>query len=325
LAPGEIDYYKVRIDPPAPDAMLPAASADSRPDELVVERTVSIRSDPYLLNHLVEGTPTLPGAHIIALIADAAQQLRPDLAIVSFERAHFHRFIKVYGDRETPFRVHANVVSESGGETLLRVRLLADFVHRNGVILQKDILQHEFEIRMAAALRPAATGHEVARFVGRQLSDPYVMAGSPVRLSGPFDTMSNIIVGPEFRCAECRLERLDGAAFEDGARLQRIMLMDSLWRFGAIEMTRDGSLPIHVPELCDMMRMYFDFSRVSASRLTGTLTLSGANPRHDGDKLYIGPVAAYDSEGKMLLSVEDGVCRRLGEVRNEFVFQATGT
>jgi acyl transferase domain-containing protein/NAD(P)-dependent dehydrogenase (short-subunit alcohol dehydrogenase family) len=325
LAPGEIDYYKVRIEPPAPEAIPPAASAaQSPPDQLVIERSVSIRTDPYLLNHLVEGTPTLPGAHIIALIADAAQQLRPGLTIVSFERAQFHRFIKVYGDRATPFRVHANVVSEIGGETLVHVRLLADFVHRNGVILQKDILQHEFEIRMAAALRPPAPSRDVARFVGRQLSDPYVMAGSPVSLSGPFKTMSNITVGRESRRADYRLENLDGAAFEDGALLPRIMLMDSLWRFGAIEMTRDGSLPIHVPELCDIMKMYFDFSRVSAHRLTGTLTLSGANPRDDGDKLYIGPVAAYDGEGNMLLSVEGGVCRRLGEVRNEFAFQAAG-
>jgi NAD(P)-dependent dehydrogenase (short-subunit alcohol dehydrogenase family) len=326
LAPGEIDYYNVRIEPAAPEAIAPAASAaQSLPDQLVIERSVSIQTDPYLLNHLVEGTPTLPGAHIIALIADAAQQLRPGLTIVSFERAQFHRFIKVYGDRATPFRVHANVVSEKGGETLVRVRLLADFVHRNGVILQKDILQHEFEIRMATALRPPAPSRDVARFVGQQLSDPYVMAGSPVSLSGPFKTMSNITVGRESRRADYRLENVDGAAFEEGALLPRIMLMDSLWRFGAIEMTRDGSLPIHVPELCDMMKMYFDFSRVSAHRLTGALTLSGANPRDDGDKLYIGPVAAYDGEGKMLLSVEGGVCRRLGEVKNEFVFQATGT
>jgi hypothetical protein len=73
-----------------------------------------------------------------------------------------------------------------------------------------------------------------------------------------------------------------------------------------------------------MMKVYFDFPRVSARRLMGTLTLSGANPRDDGDKLHIGPVAAYDGDGNLLLSVEGGICRKLGEV-NGFAFQATGT
>jgi 3-oxoacyl-(acyl-carrier-protein) synthase/NAD(P)-dependent dehydrogenase (short-subunit alcohol dehydrogenase family) len=325
LAPGEIDYYKVHIEAATPDAILPVAIATkSAPDSLVIERSVSIQTDPYFLNHMVDGIPTVPGAHIIALVAEAAQQLRPELKIVSFERAHFHRFIRVYGTRETPFRVHATVVSENDGETLLRVRLLADFVHRSGTVLQKDIPQHEIEIRMAAALRHPSPPRDLGRFAGRPLPDPYVMEGSPVKLSGPFNTMSNITAGREFRRADYKLADLNGAASEDGSLLPKIMLMDSLWRFGAIEMVRDSSLPIHVPEQCEMMKVYFDFPRVSARRLMGTLTLSGANPRDDGDKLHIGPVAAYDGDGNVLLSVEGGICRKLGEV-NGFAFQATGT
>jgi acyl transferase domain-containing protein len=326
LAPGEIDYYKVQIEAAAPNTVSPvAAAARSAPDTLLIERSVSIRTDPYLLNHRVDGVPTVPGAHIISLVAEAAQQLRPDLKIVSFERAHFHRFIKVYGNRETPFRVHANIVSENDAETLVRVRLLADFIHRSGAVLQKDILQHEIEIRMASALRHSSPHGDLGRLAGRPLSDPYVMEGSPVNLSGPFKTMSNIIAGDRSRRADYKLACLNGAGIDNESSLPKIMLMDSLWRFGAIEVGRDGSLPIHVPEKCDLMKMYFDFPNVSARRLMGTLTLSGANPRAIGDMLHIGPVAAYDSDGNLLLSVEGGLCRQLGEVRNGFAFQATGT
>jgi acyl transferase domain-containing protein/NAD(P)-dependent dehydrogenase (short-subunit alcohol dehydrogenase family) len=326
LASGEIDYYKVRIKASAQEVVLPAVSATkSAPDALTIERAVSIRTDPYLVHHLVDGTPTLPGALIIVIVAEAAQQLRPSLKIVSFEQAHFHRFIRVYGTRETLFRVHAAVVSEDDGQALVRVRLLSDFVHRNGTVLQKDILQHEIIVRMAAALQHPSDHRDFDGSDGRCLPDPYVMECSPVSLSGPFRTMSNITVGRAFRRADYEFANPSGVAIEEGSMLPTIMLMDALWRFGAIEMVPDGSMPIHVPENCEVMRVYFDFARVNPRQMMGVLTLSGANPREDGEKLQIGPVVACDVGGNMLLSVEGGICRKLGEVRNEFAFQATGT
>jgi hypothetical protein len=44
--------------------------------------------------------------------------------------------------------------------------------------------------------------------------------------------------------------------------------------------------------------------------------MRGSNPTADQDRLTIGPVEVRDSEGSVLLSVDGGVCRRLGEVRN---------
>lgn len=329
LAPGEIDYYKVRIETAAPEAVVPATSVasamKSEPEALVVERSVSIQTDPYLASHLVDGIPTVPGAKIIALVADAAHKLRPDLKIVSFERATFHRFIKVYGTKETPFRVHATVVSEDDDETVVHVRLVADFVHRSGVILQRDVLQHEIDVRMAETLRHPSTPRQPRDFNGRSLPDPYVMSGSLVNLSGMFDTMRNITVGTAFRRADYKLSAPLGAAIENGSPLPAIMLMDSLWRFAAIDVARDRSLPVYVPEKCELMNVYFDFAHIDRDRLLGTLTLSGSNPRGDGDALRIGPVAAYDVAGNVLLSVEGGLCRRFGEVRNEYAFQATGS
>src|SRR5260370_39240683 len=101
----------------------------------MIARAGSIKTDPYLVYPLVDGIPTLPGALIIVIVAEAAQQLRSSLKIVSFERAHFHRFIRVYGTRETLFRVQAAVVSEDDGQALVRVRLLSDFVHGTGAVL----------------------------------------------------------------------------------------------------------------------------------------------------------------------------------------------
>lgn len=319
LAPGEIDYYKVGIAP----ATRPAAPTQPALQTLIIERALSLHSDPYLRDHLVDGAATVPGAQVIAMVADAAQQLRPDLTVTSFERAQFLRFIKIYGDKPTQFRLQASIVTETAAETVIRVRLMSDFIHRNGTVLQKDILQHDIDITMATALPPAPAAHDPGPIIGQLLDDPYVMAGSPVRLSGPFRTMSNITVGREFRRADYRLDAM--SPHDAGPALPRIMLMDSLWRFGAMDRGRDGSLPIHVPEKCRSMKMYFDFSRVDAARLMGTITFRGANPRDSGDTLQIGPVAAYDAHGRILLSVEGGICRRVGEVRHDMALQITGT
>jgi hypothetical protein len=92
--------------------------------------------------------------------------------------------------------------------------------------------------------------------------------------------------------------------------------MDSLWRFGVIQIAPDSSLPVFVPEECKAMKVYFDFADFDASKLADTLTLSGTNPRLHGDRLSVGPIAASDRNGNILLLVEGGVCRRFGEVRN---------
>jgi NAD(P)-dependent dehydrogenase (short-subunit alcohol dehydrogenase family) len=324
LAPGEIDYYQVPLVALSVDLALPEAPpTPAEPASLAIERAISAQTHRYVLNHLVDGIPTVPGALIIAIVAEAAQQLRPMLKIVGFEQARFHRFIRVHGSKRTLLRVQATVSSEGDGEAAVRVRLLSDFVHRNGTVLQKDVLQHESTVRMASALRHPSQGLDPARLEGRPLPDPYIMDGSPLRLSGPFRTMTNIAVGGASRRADYRLGALGRGAMKDDSLLRTIMLMDSLWRFGAIEMASDGSLPVYVPETCDVMRVHFDFLNADPQQLTDLLRFTGANPRPDGDKLHIGPVTASDVSGNPLLTVEGGVCRRVGEVRPAPALQAT--
>lgn len=337
LADGEIEYYKVAIQaaspqatplqvtppqvtpPPAssPQTSSAHAAADkARPDFHVLEREISVESAPYLLNHLIDGVPTLPGALVISLFAEAAQALRPELKIISFEKAFFRRFSKVFQNRKTRLRVEARVVSEDANETVVQVKILSDFVHSSGVVLQKDILQHEIVIRMSPHPLPAPAFPRPNGLEGRRLLDPYVMDGSPVCLSGPFNAMENIIVGGAQRKADFKLADFNGASAEYKAAWSKIILMDALWRFGVIHLPPDNSSPVFVPEECRVMKVYFDFSNFDASQLGGQLTFSGANPRLDGDRLTIGPVVATDGNGNTLIVVEDGVCLRYGKVSN---------
>jgi NAD(P)-dependent dehydrogenase (short-subunit alcohol dehydrogenase family) len=327
LADGEIEYYKVAIQTSPPRALSPQATSQqtsppapaadkAKPDFHVMEREISVESAPYLLNHLIDGVPTLPGALVISLFAEAAQALRPELKIVSFEKAFFRRFVKVYQNRKTRLRVEARVMSEDARETVVQVKILSDFVHSSGVVLQKDILQHEILIRMSPTPLPAPTLPRPNGLEGRRLLDPYVMDGSPVRLSGPFNAMDNIIVGGAERKADFKLADFNGASAEYKASWSKIILMDALWRFGVIHTPPDNASPVFVPEECRVMKVYFDFSNFDASQLVGQLTFSGANPRLDGDRLTIGPVVAADGNGNPLIVVEDGVCLRYGKVSN---------
>jgi hypothetical protein len=95
------------------------------------------------------------------------------------------------------------------------------------------------------------------------------------------------------------------------------MVMDSLWRFGAIDLHPDNTLPVYVPEACKVMNVYFDLGNPGVeSALTDGLSMTGANPTLDHDRLTIGPVEVRDPVGSVLLTVDGGICRRLGEVRN---------
>jgi hypothetical protein len=157
---------------------------------------------------------------------------------------------------------------------------------------------------------------ELNGFDGRRSPDPYMMNGSPVCLSGPFNAMNNIIIGGEHRRADFKINGFKESITAEQSVLSKVVLMDALWRFGVIQIGPDNSLPVFVPEACDVMKIYFDFANFDISKLVGTVTFTGANPRPEGERLHMGPVAAIDAGGNTLLVVERGVCRRFGEVRN---------
>jgi NAD(P)-dependent dehydrogenase (short-subunit alcohol dehydrogenase family) len=315
LADGEIDYYKVAIQATPKKVAAPAIVTNLRDSE-VTEREISVESAPYLTQHLVGGIPTLPGALIIDLVAQAALQLRPDLKIISFEQAFFRKFIKVFPNRKARFRTESQIVSEDDRETVVKVSVLSDFVHGSGLVLQKDILQHDSLVRMSSTRLPSRKLPDLNGFQGRRSVDPYPLEGSPILLSGSFDAMKNLTIGGDERRADFKFADLDGVGSESRPMLSKVVLMDSLMRFGVIQSPHDNSIPVFVPEMCDVMKVYFDFANFDITQLAEPVTFSGVNPRPDGDLLHMGPVAAIDPKGNALLFVEHGVCRRFGEVKN---------
>jgi len=141
-----------------------------------------------------------------------------------------------------------------------------------------------------------------------------VVKDSSVLLSGPFDAIDNLKIGVDERRADFSRRRFTLLDAEQRARWSTIILMDSLWRFGVINRGPDFSMPVFVPEACEVMKIFFDFAEFDVSRLPGDVMFSGANPRPDGERLHMGPVEAVDANGNVLVLVERGICRRFGEV-----------
>ena len=312
LAEGEIKFYKVA---PAPD-VAPAKALEPALDVLVTNHTVRLQDVPYVLNHLVNGIPTLPGAFLIMMVAKAALELRPRLKVTAFEDASFRKFVRLRGSEPTQLQLRSTVISENAEGALLRVEVISDFVHKSGVVLQKDVVQTEISVRMAAAIERPIKSVGVNIVQGRLLHDPYVTNGSPVRLNGPFRTMKNIIVGERNRSADYKPLQPIPQGSEYEAFLPNLLVMDSLWRFGAIRTNDHNALPVYVPEACRVMKVYYDLAAPDIPTLTGQLMLTGSNPQEDDDRLVIGPVAVRDAAGAILLAVEGGICRQMGEVRN---------
>jgi 3-oxoacyl-(acyl-carrier-protein) synthase/NAD(P)-dependent dehydrogenase (short-subunit alcohol dehydrogenase family) len=313
LAAGEVAFYKPEIRKRAKTAA-PARPAQPQP-EGVVEWPISPEAMPFLSDHVVRGVPTLPGSFIIAMAADAARKLRPDLKVVQFERTRFLRMVKAYSDRPSRARATAKVVEKDGSETVVLVHILMDFVHKSGRVLAENQLHTEIYVRMAADVRqPSDIIVDSQGTPGMRLPDPYVMGGSPVQLDGAFRTMSEVLVGRETRSAGYKLNGGSRYGSDFDYMIPNIILVDAFWRFGTVRTNESGGYPVYVPERCDAMKVFFDYADFGAERLRDSVTFHGANPIPEGDVLHVGPLEAVDSKGRMLLRLEGGLCRKFGQI-----------
>lgn len=317
MADGELKFYNVATT--GNGYIRPArriAPARAKRNHLLIERTVNLDEAPYIRNHIVDGIPTLPGAYLIMIVAEAALEFCPGLKITAFEEASFRRFVRVRTDVPTKLRLNVTRLSEDEHSTFVRVQVISDFLHKNGMVLQKDVVYFEMSVRLSAAIHAAQNGHGVHRAEGRMLHDPYITGAPPVQLTGPFRTLQNIVAGDRIRSAEYHPEEeIRETAYRPF--LANLLVMDSLWRFACIDAEGGDAVPIYIPLAGKVMNMYYDIASPSNTpTLLGKLYMTGFNPEKDQEYLTIGPVEARDANGSILMEVESGRCRKVGEVRN---------
>lgn len=318
MADGEIQFYQAEVASP-PQSVQLAPPVSPRRGPVIKELDFTVDTCPYLLDHLVRGVPTLPGAFIIAVVADFAGNLRPGLKITAFEQTEFLKFVSVYPGKGIQIRLEGTVISEDENHALIQVRVLSDFRHKSGAILQKDIVHTDLRVRMARrAPRPPQPAPGRNGGYGLLVPDPYVMAASPVRLNGQFSSIRTLTVGQSHRDAEYRLR---DCPYRDSAFLHLLpnaILVDAFWRFGTVEVKPNRTLSVFVPRKCDIMKVYFDYTDFGHAALMASFSFSGTNPRVEGDLLHVGPIEVRDQSGAVQLVVEGGLCQRFGDIENAF-------
>ncbi|MDB4890170.1 MAG: hypothetical protein JWL61_2025 [Gemmatimonadetes bacterium] len=272
---------------------------------------LDLASAPYLGEHIVNGAPTLPGTFELAMVIEAACAARPGLAVAAAENIILSRFVKVTEGRPLELRSVAQVVSETTSETIVRVALISDFVHKNGAVLQKDVVHFEADVRLTSRAvtlsGPLARWHE---FAGRNAVDPYMDPLAPVQLRGTFACLHDIVIGDERRRARFRITQPHLLSSLRQFRVPPVLL-DAMLRLTVVEADGAGTAPVFVPERIERVRVVSPLSEEQLSATGRDIFIVAAAPEVDKELLNARWVQALDGEGRTLALVEFGTARRV--------------
>jgi acyl transferase domain-containing protein/NAD(P)-dependent dehydrogenase (short-subunit alcohol dehydrogenase family)/acyl-CoA thioesterase FadM len=319
---GKSFFAAVAAGRPALPVLVPVRTRDLKalglrletpagPLAAAVRCELSVGTHPFLAEHTVGGVPTAPGAYLLEMAAQAALSLRPGRRVVRFEDAAFERFVKVPA-RGATLTVLLRVVAEDGRETVLQARVVSDFVHPNGTVLQRGIEHARGFVVLAPRGGPLGKARsEDATTASIELADPYQSPQSPVRLTGPFGALGPMTCRPDTTSAHFRSREQTGAF--DGAVLP-VLQLDALFRVSGTCSMGD-SVPISVPVACGMLELSDRPSHDPAF-------LIGAKPRFEGDTVLMDWGEAHAPDGRLLLRFANGVGRRVGSIPRAAAAQA---
>jgi Beta-ketoacyl synthase, C-terminal domain/KR domain/Beta-ketoacyl synthase, N-terminal domain/Polyketide synthase dehydratase len=150
-------------------------------------------TDRYLLEHLVFGHPTLPAMCVVAMAVEAAGALLQDIPATSVHDLRLDHYIRA--DPRTPNQLSYRVHAERLTSDTVRVQVLSDVVTRTGVVLVRDRCHAQAVVHVGAPLASARTTDGVTSpdADGVRHCDPCGQPGSPIQLTGAFQTLTGII------------------------------------------------------------------------------------------------------------------------------------
>ncbi|WP_163861252.1 type I polyketide synthase [Myxococcus eversor] len=298
LTESERSYYGLEVLPAEP----PPAT---EPSAVLRDLVVDAASVPCLEDHLVRGTPTLPGAWALDLMLHAALgDGRPELRTVTIEDVRFSRFIRVKTGGRQDLRAECTQLTDEPGRHCVRVKLLGDIVHASGVVLERDLVFAEARFTLSAQPPQGTPGLDAATPSGRGLlaEDPHCARGGPIELRKMFDCLEDIRLEHSARFARLGLP----ARREEAGATVPALVLDAALRLSAMHV--DGvSSAVFAP--IQFERATFDRGLVGRTDGPLRLSLKALSPRLDGDILQCGTVAAVDEAGRLRMLLEGGLAR----------------
>lgn len=282
--------------------------------DVVQEFQCTVTADNVFLNdHLVEGRPTYPGAFLVELVSEVAREMCPGQVVTRLRDLHLMRFIKLPSDgRSVMIRAEAEIMQGSEDGALIAVRILTDFVHRSGTVLQKDVVHMDVRVQMSRSFPQIKAAMRSAPDEAVSTDDPYLSPDSPVRLSGPFNCLSEIRIGQDRRTAVYKVAGTETLAELRDYRAP-VFLLDAMLRFSMLHIAPDGSVPVYVPIRCGSLELFGinDLDLVSGGL---AVSLEGSTPVVSGDTIRNDQVIAIDGDGRVIAIASNLEAQRAGEV-----------
>ncbi|RJS15822.1 polyketide synthase [Corallococcus sp. H22C18031201] len=299
LTDSERAFYALELLPP--EAPRSAVMGPVRRDVVVDANRV-----PCLADHLVRGTPTLPGTWALDLmLREALGDQRPELRTVTIEDVRFSRFIRVKPGGQQALRAECTTLEDSKARLVVQVKLTGDIVHATGVVLERDLVYAEARFTLTADAPRGEPWLDLAKPSGAGIPahDPHCATGGPIELRKMFDCLTDITLDRSARFAKLGLPSTPGQAGDAVPAL----VMDAALRLSAM----------HVEGVSDAVFAPTHFQRATFDRglVTGQrggprhLSLKALTPRLEGDVLRCGTVAAIDDAGRLRMLLEGGLAR----------------
>jgi hypothetical protein len=208
-------------------------------------------------------------------------------------------------------RVQAEVLDDQGDTARFRLKLVSDFVHASGRLLQSNVVHAAAEVVLSSERRPLSRTRVPPIRDGWRMTDPYIHPDSRLRLDGMFRSIGEVHVSPTHSAAVVRLRQtLSLRCLADA--LLPVVLLDASWRFSSTYRGEDGNAVICVPLRCGTIELspqYNDLALVGED-----LHLTCAAPRQEGDTLRVDWVEVCASSGQVIVAVRDMVGRVVGRV-----------
>jgi hypothetical protein len=169
--------------------------------ERITDYLLDLACDPYLVDHLVDGRPTLPGTFALELAATAAEDLCPGLRTIAFEHVVFSKFLRLHPQRKTlGLRVRATAAppDPERAESVVRVTITSDVRATTGELLIADQLHAQLDVLLADRAGDSPVPPLGALDRGWPTVDPYLVPNPAVALSGPMDTLRSPVRAEHF-------------------------------------------------------------------------------------------------------------------------------
>ena len=259
----------------------------------IIEQPIRLSGIDCLKFHMVRGTPTLPGAWSIDRMVQTAMLLagNSDNTIVTLEDIQFRRFVRYAWGFEPNLRV---IVAETPSG--LRAKVVGDMIMPNGEPSEKDIVFSEASVRFEpddSSLNPTLNqnnGFSSSRRIDR---DPYCRGREDLDLSGPFDCLRDIEIGPSNRKASFNSDNQTAMN-----TLAPALLLDSALRLSAMHATSDDET------ICVPVSIRRVIMRVGPS-LNGGISIEAMNPTVHESNVHCPRTEARDQNGVLHVAVDE--------------------